>query len=81
MLEAGVKPPEAEVEAAVSARDKESVVNLEQYQGLVDTLCDLVESSDLHWRHYNTALSMLCALLRLVDCYGNIFLIFSKSIF
>lgn len=39
--------------------------NLEHYNLLVCRLCDQVEREDsLHWRHYNTTLTMLCAMLR-----------------
>ena len=39
--------------------------NLEHYTRLVSSLCDLVQREDsLHWRHYNTTLTMLCAMLR-----------------
>ena len=38
--------------------------NLDFYQKLVEKLCDQIEVAELQWRHYNTALTMLCGMLR-----------------
>ena len=51
---------------AAAAMDRRGEENLVLYEELTGRLCDLVEeAADLHWRHYNTCLSMLCTLLRL----------------
>ena len=54
-----------EMLAAAAAVGQRCEQNLACYDELTGRLCGLVEAADLHWRHYNTCLSMLCTLLRL----------------
>jgi hypothetical protein len=60
------QPPasEEEVRSALAAVERADQENQGWYSALAASLCHLAEESDLHWRHYNTCLSMLCRLLR-----------------
>ena len=64
----GGRVEEEEAEAAKVEISKKGEENLENYHKLVSLLCDLVEEGgeegSLHWRRYNTSLTMLCAMLR-----------------
>ena len=58
-------PPEEEmVTSSMATLVKMGQENMVQYTRLVESLCEQVEKADLHWRHYNTSLTVLCAMLR-----------------
>jgi len=58
-------PPEEEkITSSLAALTKKGEENMMMYTKLVESLCLQVEKADLHWRHYNTSLTMLCAMLR-----------------
>ena len=53
-----------EEEEGMEEMNTQGKENLELYHKLVEKLCDQVEVAELQWRHYNTALTMLCGMLR-----------------
>ena len=58
------KVTKKEEEEGIEEMSEQSKENLELYHKLVEKLCDQVEVAELQWRHYNTALTMLCGMLR-----------------
>ena len=62
-------PGEEAIATSMATLDKRGQENMVLYTRLVESLCEQVEKADLHWRHYNTSLTMLCAMLR----YNTIF--------
>ena len=54
----------AEISGSLAELTKLGEENYLRYQELVASLCREVQRPDLHWRHFNTSLTMLCALLR-----------------
>jgi len=57
-------PGEEAIATSMATLDKRGQENMVLYTRLVESLCEQVEKADLHWRHYNTSLTMLCAMLR-----------------
>ena len=57
-------PTVEEVEEALEEVRRKGEKNQQDYKRLCDLLCDQAETGDLHWRHYNTSLTMLCAMVR-----------------
>ena len=53
-----------EEEEGMEEMARQGKENLDFYHKLVEKLCDQVEVAELQWRHYNTALTMLCGMLR-----------------
>ena len=58
------KVTKMEEEEGMEEMNRQGKENLELYHKLVEKLCDQVEVAELQWRHYNTALTMLCGMLR-----------------
>ena len=59
-------PGEETIATSMATLDKRGQENMVLYTRLVESLCEQVEKADLHWRHYNTSLTMLCAMLRFI---------------
>jgi len=57
-------PNEEAISSCLSTLAKKGEENMKLYTCLVESLCEQIEKADLHWRHYNTTLTMLCAMLR-----------------
>jgi len=57
-------PAEENIASSMATLVKRGNENMGLYIRLVESLCGEVEKADLHWRHYNTSLTMLCAMLR-----------------
>ena len=58
-------PSNEEILAAKSRAENAGIQNIKIYEGLLNELCDLMETQDqLHWRHQDMVCSMLTSLLR-----------------
>lgn len=53
----GEFPSDAQIAEGLQIREDQNTTDLEQYQRLVEQICDRMQSGKLLWRHYNMAVS------------------------
>jgi len=63
-VETMLHPSDTEIEKSLEELKSKGGQNVKDYRRLCELLCDQAQSAELHWRHYNTSLTMLCAMLR-----------------
>jgi len=58
------KPSPEQLALSIEQQQTTDDANVARYFGILEKLCDQIESGQLHWRHYNMAVSAIAVLAR-----------------
>ncbi len=64
LVPAGSKPSQDEINTGCQELKQLSDDNLERYNRIINNLCDLLESGELHWKRYKAGVLIIATILR-----------------